>query len=331
MSDETVRGRPDYNSSDEEVEEEVEASCDALLANIARILANGGGRRDEQCDDDEDDEQFHGDEQFDDPNYLPTRSCSNVSSTRSCSNVSSLLDGTWSMEAEHGEAEQHEDEGEDEEKDDEGQPVQNCLWADTATWGLGYTTSALLEEEVEEKDEKDNEGLEDYEVDEEQDEEGKPAKKRLRADTAAMGKGSTTSALLEEDVEEKDEEDNEGLEDYEVDEEQDEEGKPAKKRLRADTAAMGKGSTTSALLEEDVEEKDEEDNEGLEDYEVDGEEDEEGKPAKKRLKADTAVMGKGSTTSALLEEGIEEKDYSVSRFYNTAPSKSTPWSQLRIS
>ena len=34
-------------------------------------------------------------------------------------------------------------------------------------------------------------------------------------------------------------------------------------------------------------------------YEVDGEEDEEGKPAKKRLKADTAVMGKGSTTSAL--------------------------------
>ena len=211
MSDETVRGRPDYNSSDEEVEEEVEASCDALLANIARILANGGGRRDEQCDDDEDDEQFHGDEQFDDPNYLPTRSCSNVSSTRSCSNVSSLLDGTWSMEAEHGEAEQHEDEGEDEEKDDEGQPVQIFLWADTATWGLGYTTSALLEEEVEEKDEKDNEGLEDYEVDEEQDEEGKPAKKRLRADTAAMGKGSTTSALLEEDVEEKDEEDNEGL------------------------------------------------------------------------------------------------------------------------
>ena len=127
----------------------------------------------------------------------------------------------------------------------------------------GSFTSTLLKGEVEKKDAEEDEQNEGEGADEKAVEEGTPTVKLVNAVNARMSNCSSASTLLEGEVGKKDVED-EGKVEAEDAEKADEEGTPAVKLVKAVKACIGNGSFTSAMLEDEVEKRDEEDDKQIE-------------------------------------------------------------------
>ena len=184
--------------------------------------------------------------------------CDDNVSTINCSFASAVLED----EVEEKDAEDDEQigvEDADEKADEEGTTAMKLVKAGTAGIGNGSFASAFLEDEVGKKDEEDDKQIDVEDADEKADEEGTTAVMLVKAVKACISNGSFASVMLEDEVEKKDEEDDVQIEVEDADEKVVEEGKPTAKLVKAVNARRCNGSFASALFEDEVEKKDEED------------------------------------------------------------------------